>query len=131
MTESTATGLSGAELVAFVASTDTARSRAFYEGVLGLRVIDDDGFACVVDAHGTTVRITAVPERAPAVYTVLGWKVDDLDATIDRLGARGVAFLRFDGMEQDDRGAWTAPGGERIAWFADPDGNTLSLQAPA
>ena len=71
------------------------------------------------------------PERAAAAYTVLGWKVDDLDATIDGLVRRGVRFLRFDGMDQDGRGAWTAPGGERIAWFADPDGNTLSLQAPA
>lgn len=125
------TGLADADLVAFVATTDTARAREFYEGVLGLTVIDDDGFACVVEAHGTTVRITAVPERAAAAYTVLGWKVDDLDATIDRLAAGGVAFLRFDGMTQDDRGAWTAPGGDRIAWFADPDGNTLSLQASA
>ena len=125
------TGLADADLVAFVATTDTARAREFYEGVLGLTVIDDDGFACVVEAHGTTVRITAVPERAPAAYTVLGWKVTDLDATIDRLVAGGVVFLRFDGMEQDDRGAWTAPGGDRIAWFADPDGNTLSLQASA
>ena len=125
------TGLADADLVAFVATTDTARAREFYEGVLGLTVIDNDGFACVVEAHGTTVRITAVPERAAAAYTVLGWKVDDLDATIDRLAAGGVAFLRFDGMTQDDRGAWTAPGGDRIAWFADPDGNTLSLQASA
>ena len=123
------TDLTDADLVAFVATTDTVRARAFYEGVLGLTVIADDGFACVVDAHGTTVRITAVPERAAAAYTVLGWRVDDLDATIDGLLAAGVPFLRFDGMEQDDRGAWTAPGGERIAWFADPDGNTLSLQA--
>jgi predicted enzyme related to lactoylglutathione lyase len=123
------TDLADADLVAFVATTDTARARAFYEGVLGLTVIDDDGFACVVDAHGTTVRITAVPERAAEVYTVLGWKVDDLDANIDGLVARGVTFLRFDGMEQDDRGVWAAPGGARIAWFADPDGNTLSLQS--
>jgi catechol 2,3-dioxygenase-like lactoylglutathione lyase family enzyme len=125
------TDLRSADLVAFVATTDTARARAFYEGVLGLAVLDDDGFACVVDAHGTTIRITAVPERAPAAYTVLGWQVDDLDATVDDLVARGVVLLRFDGMEQDERGAWTAPSGDRIAWFADPDGNTLSLQAPA
>jgi len=125
------TDLADADLVAFVATTDTARARAFYEGVLGLSVLHDDGFACVVDAHGTTVRITAVPERAAAMYTVLGWKVDDLDATVGGLVARGVSFLRFDGMEQDERGAWTAPSGERIAWFADPDGNTLSLQSPA
>ena len=129
MTDLADVDLSGADLVAFVATTDTARARAFYEGVLGLTVIDDDGFACVVDAHGTTVRITAVPDRAPAQYTVLGWKVDDLDSTVDGLVARGVEFLRFDGMEQDDRGVWAAPGGARIAWFADPDGNTLSLQS--
>lgn len=84
----------------------------------------------MIDAHGTTVRITAVPEWAAAAYTVLGWKVDDLDTTIDDLVARGVTFSRFDGMVQDDRGAWTAPSGDRIAWFADPDGNTLSLQSP-
>jgi catechol 2,3-dioxygenase-like lactoylglutathione lyase family enzyme len=123
------TRLSDAALVAFVATTDTARARAFYEGVLGLRVVHDDGFACVVDAHGTEVRITAVPERAGAAYTVLGWAPDDLDATIDDLVGRGVTFTRYDGMEQDDRGAWTAPGGARIAWFQDPDGNTLSLQS--
>jgi prephenate dehydrogenase len=49
-------------------------------------------------------------------------------APIDDLVGRGVTFTRYDGMEQDDRGAWTAPGGARIAWFQDPDGNTLSLQ---
>jgi predicted enzyme related to lactoylglutathione lyase len=124
------TELSDADLVAFVATTDTARARAFYEGVLGLRVVHDDPFACVVDAHGTTLRITAVPEHAAAAFTVLGWTVDDLDATIDRLVARGVAFTRYEGIEQDDRGAWTTPDGTRVAWFKDPDGNTLSVHAP-
>ena len=112
------TDLSNADLVAFVATTDAARARAFYEGVLGLRVLDDNPFACVVDAHGTT-------------YTVLGWHVDDVDAAVDGLVARGVSFLHFEGMDQDARGIWTAPGGERIAWFKDPDDNTLSLQGPA
>jgi catechol 2,3-dioxygenase-like lactoylglutathione lyase family enzyme len=123
------TTLSNAELVAFIATTDAGRARAFYEGVLGLPVVHDDSFACVVDAHGTTVRITTVPERADASYTVLGWKVDDLDGIVDDLIGRGIAFLRFDGLEQDPRGIWSAPSGDRIAWFHDPDGNTLSLQA--
>jgi catechol 2,3-dioxygenase-like lactoylglutathione lyase family enzyme len=86
----------------------------------------------VVDAHGTTLRVTAVPERAPAGYTVLGWEVADLEGEVDALAARGVGFSRFEGMDQDDRGIWTAPDGTRVAWFADPDGNTLSLsEAPA
>lgn len=124
------TELSNAALVAFVATTDLARARAFYEGVLGLPVVHHDTFACVVDAHGTSVRITAVQERAGAEYTVLGWAVDDLDATIDDLVGRGVAFVHYDGIEQDDRGAWTTPVGTRVAWFKDPDGNTLSVHSP-
>ena len=94
-------------LVAFVATTDLARARAFYETVLGLEVVEADDFAVVVDVHGTTLRVTAVPERAPAAYTVLGWQVDDLEAEVDELVGRGVTFLRFEGMDQDDRGFWT------------------------
>ena len=124
--------LRASPLVAFVATTDLERARTFYESVLGLDVVRADGFACVIDAHGTTLRVTAVPERAAAAYTVLGWEVPDLDGEVDALVARGVGFSRFEGMDQDDRGIWTAPDSTRVAWFADPDGNTLSLsEAPA
>jgi catechol 2,3-dioxygenase-like lactoylglutathione lyase family enzyme len=122
-------GLSSSDVVAFVATTDKDRARAFYEGVLGLRVVHDDSFACVVDGNGTQIRITAVDERAGAEYTVLGWAVDDLDATIDELEDRGVVFLRYDGIEQDDRGIWVTPIGIRVAWFKDPDANTLSVHS--
>jgi catechol 2,3-dioxygenase-like lactoylglutathione lyase family enzyme len=122
--------LNAHDLVAFVATTDLERARAFYVDVLGLAPVEVSPFACVVDAHGTTLRITLVDQLVAAPYTVLGWSVPDLDATIDALTARGVTFRRYDGMDQDDRGAWTAPSGDRIAWFGDPDGNTLSLQAP-
>jgi catechol 2,3-dioxygenase-like lactoylglutathione lyase family enzyme len=121
------TGLSDADVVAFVATTDKERARTFYEGVLGIPVVHDDEFACVVEGNGTQIRITKVEERASAEYTVLGWKVDDLDASIDELAGRGVAFLRYEGIEQDDRGVWVTPVGIRVAWFKDPDGNTLSL----
>ncbi|HWG63506.1 MAG TPA: hypothetical protein VG253_17570 [Streptosporangiaceae bacterium] len=46
---------------------------------------------------------------------------------IDQLAARGVRFARYEGMGQDERGVWTAPGGAKVAWFLDPDGNNLSL----
>jgi predicted enzyme related to lactoylglutathione lyase len=58
---------------------------------------------------------------------VLGWSVSDINTMIDDLVARGVSFTRYQDMDQDERGIWTAPGGSRIAWFQDPDGNTLSL----
>ncbi|HEY7010901.1 MAG TPA: VOC family protein [Jatrophihabitantaceae bacterium] len=120
--------IAGARLVGFVASTDLGRSEQFYAGTLGLPLVDRSPFAVVVDGGGTQLRITAVPAKADALYTVCGWEVDDIDGAVDDLRGRGVEFLRFDGMEQDGRGIWRAPSGARVAWFADPDGNTLSLQ---
>jgi len=119
--------IEGARLVAFAASTDLARSRAFYEGVLGLAVVSADPYACEFDCAGTTLRVNQVEQVAAAVYTVLGWEVPDIAAAVTDLAERGVTFSRFAGMDQDDLGVWTAPGGAQVAWFADPDGNTLSL----
>ncbi len=119
-------------LVAFVGSADLDRSRAFYGGVLDLPLVAADASALPYDAAGTVLRVAAVPTVLPAGYTVLGWRVDDVAATVRTLRARGVAFAVYDGMDQDADGVWTAPGGSRIAWFRDPDGNVLSLQqAPA
>ena len=123
--------LSGAKIVAFAPITDVARARAFYVDVLGLTVLEDTPFALVCDAGGTTVRITPVGELSPQPFTVLGWAVDDVAATSRALVDAGVELLRFDGMDQDDLGVWTAPGGDRIAWFHDPDGNVLSLSQHA
>lgn len=122
--------LESAELIAFVATADVPRARAFYEDVVGLELVGDDGFALVFDAHGTTLRVTQVAEVAVAPYTTLGWLVPDVVTTIAALAGRGVVFERFDGIDQDEHGIWTAPGGGRIAWFKDPDGNTLSVTQP-
>ncbi len=119
--------LGSSDVIAFAAATDLDRARVFYEQVLGLRVTAHNAFACVLDANGTMLRVTAVPEVSPASYTVLGWRVTDIAATVRALTARGVAFRRYHGMDQDEQGIWTTPGGDKVAWFADPDGNTLSL----
>jgi catechol 2,3-dioxygenase-like lactoylglutathione lyase family enzyme len=119
--------LSTAKLVAFAATTDLDRARAFYEDALGLELIEQNPIACVFDANGTQLRVTLVPEKTSAAYTVLGWEVEDIENTVRLLGEQGVEFLRFPQMEQDDFGIWTAPGGGRVAWFSDPDGNTLSV----
>ncbi len=71
--------------------------------------------------------MTPVGEIRTAPYTVLGWAVADIEATVRALGSTGVSVERFAGMDQDDIGVWAAPGGARVAWFTDPDGNVLSL----
>lgn len=120
----------GARLVAFAACTDLDRAAAFYVDRLGLAVRERTPFALVLDGGGSQLRLTLVDRKEPAPYTVLGWSVGDLDAAVEELRGRGVAFTRYPGMEQDAHDAWTAPGGSRVAWFTDPDGNVLSLQEP-
>jgi catechol 2,3-dioxygenase-like lactoylglutathione lyase family enzyme len=121
--------LEDATQVGFVGVSDLDSAQHFYGAVLGLELTDALPYALVHEAPGSHLRITLVDEVRAAPYTVLGWVVADLEAEVDRLVGAGVAFNRYDGMEQDERGIWTAPSGARIAWFHDPDGNNLSLQA--
>ncbi len=118
---------SDCEVIAFVATAQPERAKAFYRDALGLRLIDDDPFGLVFDANGTMVRIFRVQELSPAPFTVLGWKVAAIRTAIQELSNRGVSFERYPGMPQDDAGVWTTPEGHQVAWFKDPDGNTLSL----
>ena len=113
--------------VAFVSTTDPDRALAFYRGTLGLTFVADEGFALVFDLAGTMLRVTRVDELAPRPFTVLGWRVADVEAAAAALASRGVAFERYPGHEQDGLGIWRSPSGARVAWFRDPDGNVLSI----
>ena len=88
---------------------------------------EESPFACVFDANGTMLRLTPVRKLSKVRYTVLGWGVADIDATVGELAAAGVDFVRYRGMDLDDAGIWTSPSGDRVAWFEDPDGNLLSV----
>ncbi|HVR24205.1 MAG TPA: VOC family protein [Candidatus Polarisedimenticolia bacterium] len=113
-------------IVAFVPTKDAAKAKAFYVDVLGLRFVKDDGFAMVLDANGIMVRV-ARAQFTPAQFTILGWQVKDIEKTAAGLQEKGVRFERFGFFEQDALGIWTAPTGDKVAWFKDPDGNVLSV----
>ena len=119
--------LDGAPFIGFIPVRDIFEARGFYERVLGLRVVQDTPFALVLDANGTMVRVTPVPGFTVQSFTIAGWRVDDIAATVRALEAKGVRFTRYDGMHQDELGIWATPSGDKVAWFTDPDGNTLSL----
>ncbi|MDR3741095.1 MAG: VOC family protein [Terracidiphilus sp.] len=108
----------------------TARPEAaveFYRDALGLRFVRDDGFALVFDLNGVMLRIAKVKEHAPLPSTVLGWESHDIGADVRALAAKGVRFEIYEGMRQDALGICTFPGGDKVVWFKDPDGNVLSL----
>jgi catechol 2,3-dioxygenase-like lactoylglutathione lyase family enzyme len=114
-------------MIAFVPTTDLTRAIDFYSKTIGLRLESQTPQAGVFRAGNTMLRVSAVPELTPPPFSVLGWGVPDICAAVRELAERGVAFTRYAEMDQDELGIWTAPGGDRVAWFTDPDGNTLSL----
>jgi hypothetical protein len=71
--------------------------------------------------------VAKAPEFKPAQFTILGWQVTKIEATVGELQEKGLNFERFGFFEQDQLGIWTAPSGDKVAWFKDPDGNTLSV----
>jgi catechol 2,3-dioxygenase-like lactoylglutathione lyase family enzyme len=116
------------QLVSFVATRDPEAAKKFYRDVLGLRLVAEQlPYALVFDANGVTIRVSVVPSFNPAAYTVLGWDVPDIQVAVKTLEGAGVHFELYPGMPQDEIGIWTAPGGAKVAWFKDPDGNTLSI----
>jgi catechol 2,3-dioxygenase-like lactoylglutathione lyase family enzyme len=113
--------------VLFSATTNARRARAFYETVLGLEFVADDPFAVVFKTGPILLRIQKVARKPKINFTVLGWAVADIKKTVRRLSKAGVEFARYDGLKQDSDGIWKSPSGARVAWFHDPDDNTLSL----
>jgi catechol 2,3-dioxygenase-like lactoylglutathione lyase family enzyme len=115
-------------LVGFIPTRDGDAARAFYEKKVGLHFISEDQFAVVFQSGENLIRIARTGSFTPAPFTILGWQSSDIERDVREMSARGVVFERYDYMgQQDDLGIWTAPGGARVAWFKDPDGNTLSI----
>ena len=117
-----------ARVMSFIVTRDRETAKSFYGGTLGWALSHEDDFAAVFDLNGIMLRIATVADHDPSPHTVLGWEVPDVAQAVRELCGRGVVFRLFDGLGQDALGIWSAPGGSsKVAWFADPDGNLLSL----
>lgn len=119
--------LGSQKIMAFVSTQNPAKAKEFYRDTLGLRLISEDEFALAFDVHGIMLRVSIAEKVVVAPYTVLGWQVEDVIATAKALQKAGVKFERYQFLEQDELGLWSAPSGAKVAWFKDPDGNTLSI----
>jgi predicted enzyme related to lactoylglutathione lyase len=106
---------------------DVSKARAFYEGVLGLRVTEQMGLLVLHLAGDRDTIVYPKPDFVPATYTILNFPVEDIDDAVAQLAERGVGFERFDGFEQDEKGISRMPDGPPIAWFTDPAGNILAV----
>jgi catechol 2,3-dioxygenase-like lactoylglutathione lyase family enzyme len=116
------------KLIAFVTIVDVEKAKAFYRDTLGLDLVSEEPpFALVFDANGVMLRLAIAKELPAAPGTVLGWQVTDMVAAVRDLAQAGVVFERCEFLKPDALGISTAPNGAKVAWFKDPDGNTLSI----
>jgi catechol 2,3-dioxygenase-like lactoylglutathione lyase family enzyme len=119
--------LTAGKLVGFLTTTDYEKARAFYEGKLGFEFVSLDQFALAMRAGGNIIRISKSETFKSAQGTVLGWEVDDVRAAVLWLSNRGVVTEKYPFVADQELGIWTAPSGDQVAWFKDPDGNVLSI----
>jgi catechol 2,3-dioxygenase-like lactoylglutathione lyase family enzyme len=128
-------GLGRYKVAAGLAVSDMGRAREFYEGRLGLSVSIDSGdnvqYRC---AEGSVMHVYLSPEHAGnSTATLASWGGEDVESVVDELTEKGVAFERYEegSIVTDEKGIATFEGGAKVAYFRDPDGNTLSIaQAP-
>ncbi len=115
--------------VSFILTANRTAAKPFYAGALGLPIVHEDDFAVTFAlGSGTTMRLTDLPGHSGQGHTVLGWTVDDIKSAVAELRSKGLTFKIYEGFGQDGDGIWSPPGGgAKVAWFADPDGNVLSL----
>jgi len=108
---------------------DIEAARAFYGDVLGLKVTDNPmGFLHLHLASGGVILIYGKPQHDPASFTILNFPVDDVDAAVADLNARGVVTKIYadDEIPTDAQGIVRGQGPD-IAWFRDPAGNVLAV----
>lgn len=119
--------LANATLQPMLATARPDAARAFYRETLGLTLKSEDMFALIFAVGAGEVRIAKAPTVTPSLYAVMGFIVEDIASIVTGLAAKSVMFERYSFLAQDAAGVWDAPGGARVAWFRDPDGNLLSL----
>jgi catechol 2,3-dioxygenase-like lactoylglutathione lyase family enzyme len=118
---------SNAGIIAFAATSQPEAAKTFYRDQLGLTLVEESPYALVFRSGATMVRVQRVGAFEPHPFTALGWDVPDIRATAAALQQQGIETMRVAYVEQDAAGIWWTPNGDGIAWFKDPDGNTLSL----
>jgi len=119
--------LNNSKIIGFAPTKDSTKAKDFYVGQLGLQFVSEDEYALVLNANGNMVRIIKAGDFKPVQYTVLGWEVQNIESVTAGLKSRGIKFEDYPFIQDRELGIWTAPNGDKIAWFKDPDGNVLSM----
>ncbi len=122
--------LSDSRVEANIPASDLNRAREFYADKLGLTPTEEFGGESLSyrTAGGTSFNVYRTQYAGQAGHTIAQWHVDDLDAEVRDLKAKGVTFEKYDmpGVDWDGEIA-VLPGMGRAAWFKDSEGNILCV----
>lgn len=113
--------------ILFLATSRQAESKIFYEKKMGLNFVSSDPYALVFNTGEIELRIQVVDSVVATPYTSVGWSVNDIEKSIEKMTGNGVNFESYENLDQDKNKIWHSPGGAKIVWFKDPDSNILSL----
>ena len=119
--------LSSFNIIGFIPSTNLDASNRFYSELLGLKQIHIDEYAIEYEIKQAKLRVAKVNRALKANHTIFGWEVTDINTVVEDLKLRGVPFVFYDGMPQNENGIVIFPNGGKVAWFKDPDENVLSI----
>lgn len=117
--------LTSAKMIGFLFTNNFERSKDFFVNKLGFEFVSQDQFALVVKCGESKIRIAKVANFSPQQGTVLGWEVSKIEDEVSWLKQRGVTPESYPFMNGAE--IWTFPGGDKVAWFKDPEGNVLSI----
>ena len=118
--------LSEKNIIGFIPSTNLNKSRIFYEEVLGLQLLSIDEYVIEFKSSCNKLRIIKVDKIPSTEYTKFGWEVSNIIETTKEMRERGINFIKYEGMPQDDDLICTFST-SKVVWFKDSDMNTLSL----
>jgi predicted enzyme related to lactoylglutathione lyase len=121
------TMLSNAPIRAYIPATDIARARQFYEGKIGLRPKQEYAGGVIYDCGGTEVFMYPTSNAGTSRASQAFWQVDDVEAEVADLKARGVTFEEYDFPGQKMHNSIATGGGAKTAWFKDTEGNIMAV----
>src|ERR687893_1946241 len=131
--------LGDSQVPARIPAQDLQRAKAFYSEKLGLEPSEERPGGLLYRCGEGEFGLFESAGAASGDHTQMAWEVEDIEATVERLRARGVVFEEYDfpglrtvGGIAEVAGNYPRKGGvgERAAWFRDIDGNLFGIGQP-
>jgi predicted enzyme related to lactoylglutathione lyase len=115
-------------MYAYIPAKDVVRARQFYENILGLKAKEEFAGGVIYEfGKGTGCFLYPTPNAGTSTASQAFWEVNDVEAEVAELKARGVVFEEYDIPGAQMKNSIATGGGAKTAWFKDTEGNILAV----